>query len=338
MKSKLLLTPTGEMSREAWLTYRSNGIGASEVGTILGLDDYKSSLELFYYKIGDLPTLDTENIYQFMGKYQEDAIADLWQYWQDDEETMIKNYRDGKIIRRCQRVNAYVNNPDYPWLFVSLDRKINKTENKGEGTLELKTISGYVADKWDGGVAPTYVPQLNTQMLVCGFDYGEMAILQDGRRFFVLPFEKSHTIQQVIITETKKFWDRVLEARKLVNEKYICLGEFNYKRAEELTAEIDKLAPDPDGSQAYSDFLKKKYKRPLSAERQGTEEEQRFAGVAAITAQKIKKEEEIKRLAENYLKAAMGDRFQMLDFGPAGRVYWSMTQGGNRVFRNKIKI
>lgn len=337
MKSKLKLIPTSQMSRDEWLATRHQGIGASEVGTILGLDDYTSSLELFYYKIGELPRIKVETIYQFFGNYHEDGIAELWQYWDGSEETLIQNYNQRKIIRKCQRVNAFVFNPEYPWLYVSLDRKINKTETRGEGSLELKTISGFEADKWESGLPPKYVAQMNTQTLVGEFEFGEMAILQDGRRFFVLPFENSHTIQQVIVSTTEKFWGKVLEARKLVNEKMICLTEFNYKRAEELTAEIDKLAPDPDGSEVYTDFLSKKFKRPLSAERQGTQEEAVIVYRAAKLSQDLKLMEEEKRELENVIKQAMGDRFQMLDFGVNGRVYWSMN-GGRRVFRNKIKL
>lgn len=338
MKSKLLFIPTANMSREQWLTYRHDGLGASEVGTILGLDDYMSSLELFYYKIGEIARFDTETIYSFMGRYHEDTIADLWQYWEGDEETMIANYKAGKIVRRCMRVNAFVRNPEYPWLYVSLDRKINKTETRGEGSLELKTISGFEADKWESGLPPKYVVQLNTQTMVGEFEFGEMAILQDGRRFFVLPFENSKTIQETIVKKTFEFWCKVLDARKLVNAKYIALQDFNYKRADGLTAAIDLLAPEPDGSQVYADFLKKKYNRPLSAERQGTEAEFVEATVQKLATEQIKTISEGKIKAENCLKTAMGDRFQMLDFGSRGRVYWSMNGAGHRVFRNKIKL
>lgn len=344
MKSKLLFIPTANMSREDWLSYRHDGLGASEVGTILGLDDYMSSLELFYYKIGEIARFDTETIFSFMGRYHEETIADLWQYWDGDEETMIANYKAGKIVRRCQRVNAFVRNPEYPWLYVSLDRKINKnniissTIMKGEGSLELKTISGFEADKWESGLPPKYVVQLNTQTLICEFDFGEMALLQDGRRFFVLPFENSKTIQKKIIEKTKEFWDKVLIARKYVNEKFIAIQEFNYLKANWLTAQIDTLAPEPDGSQAYADFLKKKYNRPLSAERLGTEEEYVYAFKQKELIDDIKECEEKKTLWENELKKRMGDRFQMLDFGARGRVYWSMNGAGNRVFRNKIKL
>jgi len=40
------------MSREDWLKYRLNGIGASEVGAVMGLNKYEASITLFQKKIG----------------------------------------------------------------------------------------------------------------------------------------------------------------------------------------------------------------------------------------------------------------------------------------------
>lgn len=337
MKSKLKLIPTFGMGRQEWLSFRTKGIGASEVGTVLGLDDYKSSLELYYQKIGATPTFDTETMAKFMGLRHEDLIAELWQFWENDEETMIRNYQAGNIVRRCQRVNAYVSNPDYPWLFVSLDRKINKTAAREEGTLELKTISGYEADKWESNLPPKYITQVNCQMLVCEFEFGEMAILQDGRKLSVLPFEASRVIQEHIIKKTMDFWDRVIQGRKYVNEKYVCLQEFNQRRVDELDHEIDKLAPEPDGTLVYANYLKEKFGRPLEAERRGTASELLEAQNQRENAERMKEIQEKKLLAENRLKMAMGDKFQMLDFGAEGRVYWSKQSDGKRVFRNKIK-
>jgi putative phage-type endonuclease len=331
MKSKLQFIPTGQMSREDWLAYRHTGLGASEVGTVLGLDDYKSSLELYYYKIGEIPKFDTE-------REQEDLIAKLWQYWDGDEDTMIRNFRDGKVVRKCQRVTAYVRNPAYPWLFVSLDRKINKHDGKGEGTLELKTIGGYEADKWESGLPPKYITQVQTQMAVCEFDYGEMAILQDGRRFDVLPFERSENIINHVINRTRDFWERVEKGRRLVNEKYHPDLQFNQQRIDELNHEIDMLAPEPDGTLVYSDFLRQRYNRPDTAERKGTEEEWAAAVAQRDAADRITELTEIKTLNENFLKKQMGDDVQLLDFESRGRVYWSLTSSGARIFRNKIKV
>lgn len=337
MKSKLQFIPTTGMSRDEWIAYRHTGIGASEVGSILGLDDYTSSLELYYYKIGEVAKFDTESMASFMGREQEDLIARLWQYWENDEATMIRNFRENKIVRKCQRVSSYVRNPDYPWLYVSLDRKINKHQGRDEGTLELKTISGFEADKWEAGLPPKYVTQVQTQMAVCEFLYGEMAILQDGRRLHVLPFDRSDNIVQHVITRTKDFWDRVEKGRKLVNEKYHAMTQFNQRRVEELNHEIDMLAPEPDGTLVYSDYLKERFSRPSTAERKGTQAELDTAIAQRDAADQMKAIQEVKLTHESALKRAMGDTVQVIDFGQNGKVYWSVTSSGARIFRNKIK-
>lgn len=337
MSAKIVHISTLPMSREEWLAYRHTGIGASEVGAILGLDDYTSSLELFYYKIGDIARFDIESMASFMGRESEDLIAKLWQYWDGSEESMIDNYRTGKIVRKCRRVNAFVRNMDYPWLYVNLDREIVRYDERGPGTLELKTISGLESDKWEGGLPPRYITQVQTQMLVKEWTWGEMAKMRDGRRFDVLPFDRRDGIVNHIVEKTKVFWDKVVEARKLVTEKYDAVIKYNYRRIDELQAQIDALAPEPDGTLAYAEFLSEKFNKGSYAERRGSAEEEDWAISLRKAVDHMKEIEEEKLLYENRLKKAMGDH-QVLEFGPSGKVYWNKTAQGNRIFRNKIKI
>ena len=338
MKSNIIITPTSELTKDEWLAFRSRGVGASDCGVILGLSPYKSSLELYYQKIGAVPTFNIENMAMFLGTEQEDFVATIWSYWGGDEESLIKNYREGNQVRKCKKINGYIQNAAYPWLFVSLDREINKQGDKGNGTLEIKLINSYEADKWESGIPPGYIAQVQTQMLVAGYDFGEMAILEDNRKFYVYPFETSEIIQKAIIEKTYDFWCRVIQGRKFVNEKYLAMQQFNQRRVDELTHEIDQLAPEPDGTLVYADYLKQKFGRPLEAERKGTAEELTWAGMQRESADRMKEIQESKLLAENRLKMAMGDKFQMLDFGSQGRVYWSKQSDGKRVFRNKIKV
>lgn len=335
MKKDLIYIPTLNMSEADWLAYRSTGIGASEVGTLLGLDDYKSSLELFYEKIGDYYRPSIETISSFMGKRQEDFVADLWQYWDGSEQSVIDNYREGRIIRKCQRVNAYVRNPSYPWLFVSLDRKINKQPKIGEGTLEIKTIGGWESDKWESGLPPKYVTQVQTQILVCEFIHGEMAILEDGRRFNVIPFDFSENICTTIIVKTREFWESVVEARKYVNEKFEAARTFNQRKVDELQAKIDELAPEPDGSLAYANYLKERHSIAEFGMRRGTDQELEYARHHKQFSEEIKSMEEEKRRFENLIKSSMADH-QEIDFGSSGKVYWTNTKNGGRIFRNKV--
>jgi putative phage-type endonuclease len=346
------------MTDEDWLRYRKRGIGASEVGTILGLNPYKASIELFYEKLGEDLNLNVENLAQFMGKEQEDFVANLWQYWDPSDPqpgAMINNYREKRVIRRCQRVNAYVHNPKYPWLFVSLDRKINHSNRNetpksredrfsetgvsyiGEGALEIKTIAGWEADKWEAGIPPSHVVQVQTQLLVCEFEFGELATLTDGRQFDVLPFERRQDIMDTILTRTKDFWDRVEKARAAMTRKFEGQRTFNYRMAQEAEAELAELEPSPDGSDAFAAYLKKKYNLAEPGEVIGGEEQLNHAETHRKIQEQIKALEGQKQYHENILKNSIRSEADKLTFGDRGFVSWRVDSRGSRRFLNKVK-
>jgi putative phage-type endonuclease len=336
MNSNLEFISTTKMTPDQWLKYRKSGIGASEVGAILGLSPYKSSIELFYEKIGDDIGFKVENIFMFMGKEQEAFIANLWQYWDGSEESMIYNYRNGNIVRRCQRVRAYVRNPKYPWLFVSLDRKINRYADRGEGALEIKTIGGYEADKWEGGIPPSHVVQVQTQCKVCEFVYGELATLKDGRRFDVIPFDISQDLTETIIEQTHDFWKRIVRGREIINQRFNARRNYNQIAIEELTSELATLEPEPDGSDTYSQFLSARAEKTTAGEKAGTITQLQDAIKHQDTGIEIATLTETRRLFENKLKKSLGD-FTKLDFGKRGFVTWKPDVNGNRRFVNKVK-
>jgi putative phage-type endonuclease len=335
MKSNLQFISTQNMNYDAWLRYRKSGVGASEVGAILGLSPYSSSIELFYDKIGEQIKYNPENIFMFMGKEQEAFIAKLWQYWDGSEEGMMANYRAGTIVRRCQRVKAYVRNPRFPWLFVSLDRKINKYDGRGEGALEIKTIGGYEADKWEGGIPPSHVVQVQTQCAVLEFIFGELATLKDGRRFDVIPFDVNKEITEAIIDQTGDFWKRVTKARELLTAKYHAGTKFNYRLVDELTSQLAELEPSADNSTAYADFITSKFDRSSAGHRSGTLKELNDATRHKEIGGEITALEDKRRLFENKLKRSMGD-VERLTFGDAGFVSWKSDVNGARRFINKI--
>ena len=62
MRSDLIYTFTHDMSNQDWLAFRKQGFGASEIGAILGLSEYKSALEVFYDKIEPTINFQFENI------------------------------------------------------------------------------------------------------------------------------------------------------------------------------------------------------------------------------------------------------------------------------------
>lgn len=329
MRSDLIYTSKIDMPREKWLEFRHNGIGGSEVGTILGLNPYQSSLELFYKKIDLISDDVPENDAMFWGNVLEEVIADKWQYWETDSKQMIENHNKGEIKRRCRRVNSIVQNPDYPWLFSNLDRVINKTAGRGEGVLEIKTISGYVVDQWQSRIPPYQITQLMIYMVICDFEYGELAILKDGRFMDVIPFVKNQSLCEGIISRTKDFWDKVLEGRKISSELR------KKPNNSTLLSSLHSIEPEPDGSEAYALFLNKKYKGE-GGTRSGTLEEQDWAEKLKQNDEDIKLLETTSMKFENMLKSSMGE-VEEITFGKNGKVTWKVNKNGSRVFRNSIK-
>lgn len=336
MRSDLILTPTINMNEDDWLLFRDRGIGASDVSTILHLNPYKSALELYHEKIGNKERPILKSFRLLMGHEMEDLIAKYWEHWEGDIDSMMQNLKSGNKIRRMQKVNAYIQNPDYPHIFVSLDRKINKHNGKDEGALELKTISGWEANKWkQTGVPLGYFAQVLTQMLVCDFEYGELCYMRDFVELDVIHIERLEGWISGIIQETTDFWDRVEKGRILMTQRYEAELNFNMKLYQEIDAEIAHLEPTADDTDKLGEFLTDMF---------GEVKKGMIQGDIALYTQAVKHKklkERIKRLQkqavfiENQFKQKIRER-SGIDFGEKGAIFWNETANKLRPFRNRV--
>lgn len=315
-----------------WQEFEFPCIGASEISCLIGLNPYKSIIELFYEKVGIKETFDQDNIAMFWGRELEAAIAEKWQYWEGSPESLIENFAAGKIIRKCRRMNAYCQNKNFPWIFVSVDRIINKSDKFAEGVNECKTISGFAANMWENGIPPMYVAQLQAQIAVTELDYGEMTILKDGRYFDVYPFDKSEMIANKLITESKRFFENV----KAGIEQYL-LGLYSPDEQTRLDhyAKIDNLSPEPDGSTSYEKYLNKTYE-DKGFEITGGLYELGLAKDYVYFGGQIKSLETLQTERSNKIKAIMKDA-SCISFGQDGQCTW--REGAkSRTFRVNVKI
>lgn len=322
-----------EEDYDAWLNFRTSGIGASEVGTILGLNPYKSATELFYQKIGKLPQKIDENIAMFMGNRMEPLVADLWEYYDDEESQMIENFNTGKKTRMCGEIIGYLVNDKYPHLFLSPDRLIYNDSKKAlysvsskgvnlknvRGVLEIKTISSFASKQWEGGVPPSYVVQLMTYMIGLEKKYGEIVFLEDGRKLTVIPVEYNQSIADQIIEKTTEFWDRVTCALKDMDN-------------------CELYEPEPDGTPAYETFLDKRYTSSIDKIYvEGSESHYELAVRHKQLTEQLKDLEYEARECSNTLKNIIGEA-EGIDFKEMGKVTWKSTVKGNRLFKNSIKL
>ncbi|MBK0348939.1 YqaJ viral recombinase family protein [Aerococcaceae bacterium zg-ZJ1578] len=75
-----------------WLTIRSKGIGGSDVGTLLGLNPFKSKYQLWLEKTGQLEASDiSSNVAVQIGNELENLVARLFM-----QETGLQVQKDNK--------------------------------------------------------------------------------------------------------------------------------------------------------------------------------------------------------------------------------------------------
>jgi predicted phage-related endonuclease len=316
---------------DAWQSFDFPCVGSSEAASVIGLNPYQSVIELYFEKVGIKPTYREDNINMFWGKAHEDTIADMWQYWEGSPESLIENFNNGKIVRRCRKMNAYAINKTMPFLFTSVDRIINKTGSSKEGVNECKTIGGFYAKTWENGIPPMYVIQLQQQILVLELDFGEMTILQDGRDFQVYPFDKAPNIQTKILDGTLDFYKRVR-----AGIEYYILSKYTEHDDEEqqLLALVDNYSPEPDSSVSYRDYLNKTYD-DKGIEMKGGPEEMKLAQDYVFFNEMMKKMESCQLLRSNKLKAIMKDANTLGT--EEGNVTWKANSKGSRVFNCRVK-
>lgn len=260
-----------------WHAVRNNHIGASEIGIILGLSEYRpTKTELYHIKVGTHVRANILNAAIFHGKHQEEYVAWLWQYYSEPGDSYIHNHDSDTIVRKCQNVNGVIVNPKYPYLSCNLDRealklspmldpdnRLSNVNYPGNFPVECKTINGFAASKWESGVPQTYVAQVHQQMIITETDYSEIAILVDGRNFQVhrVPFDKR--LGHEIIDKGHDFWNLVKAGREYysIYTQALALGKDGEAMAEDALAKIYELEPEPDGSDAYKEYLSERFKK-----------------------------------------------------------------------------
>lgn len=311
---------------DEWIAFRSRGLGASEIGTLMGVNSWKSPAELYYQKIGLIPQKVEPNIPMFMGTILEKTVAEIFEYWDGDDQSMLNNYEAGTKVRNLYEPVGYVVNPEYPHLFFSPDRLQIKSTNlrirngrinldNVEAIVEIKTISGWSSKQWTGGVPPSYYLQLQTYLMGLGIDIGWLVALEDGRNLKVHQFDRDQEMIDMIANVTAEFWNRV-EAGRLALET----GE-----------DYEAYAPPPDGTEAYSEFLNEKYKNPEEVSIASTPEIDECIRQYKEKNEEIARLDEEKREASNYIKNYMGNN--MILASDEGKVTWRPNAKGSRVFR-----
>jgi putative phage-type endonuclease len=180
---------TLEMSHQEWLEDRKKGIGGSDVGTILGLNKWKSPYQLWLEKTGQVVLEESESEPAYWGNVLEEVVAKEFQE------------RTGKKVRRRNQVFEH---PLHPFLRANIDRDI-----VGENAiLECKTANQFLGKEWEGEEVPhSYLCQVQHYMNVLNKDYCYFAVLIGGQKFIWKRIERDQELIDAITERLVEFWE-----------------------------------------------------------------------------------------------------------------------------------
>lgn len=180
----LRLVGTKQLPREDWLAARKQGIGSSDAAAAVGLNPYKSQLELWLEKTGrdtSLSKLDPQD---------EESPA----YWGNILEPIVATHYTQRTGNRVRRVNAVLQHPDpqLPWMLANIDREVIGAN--AVQILECKTAGINGARLWKEGV-PEYVQlQVMHQLAVTGKQAADVAVLLGGQHLEIHRIERDESM------------------------------------------------------------------------------------------------------------------------------------------------
>ena len=198
-------------SREAWLEHRKKYIGGSDASAIIGLNPWKSNVDLWLEKTGQVTPEDiSQKPYVQYGIAAEPIIRSLFSL----------NYPQYKV--HYVENNSWTNSK-YPWAAVSHDGWLTEIATGRKGIWECKTteiVSSMSKEKWNKKVPDNYFAQIIHSLMVredCDFTiltalltwkFSDQEIYQQLKNYY---WERSWLEEDIayLANEEEIFWKSI---------------------------------------------------------------------------------------------------------------------------------
>lgn len=179
---------------EEWLEGRTHGIGGSEAGIVLGINPFKSRLELWNEKVTKTRHLDPDAEMRLkLGNILESMIADEY----------------SKMTGRKLEVKGQISHPKYDFILGNIDREIIGGNGRGPGILEIKT-KGAFTNWFDENIPIYYMAQMQHYLELYSYKWGAFAVLDLGTlKINHFDVERDEEFINRILKEEIAFWDLV---------------------------------------------------------------------------------------------------------------------------------
>ena len=196
-----------------WLSGRMNGIGGSDASAVVGLNPYKSNIDLFEEKIGRrVPEDISDKACVIYGKKAEEYIRELFRL----------DYPEYQVAHHEYRI---LQSKEYPFMQASLDGELIDHDGR-KGILEIKTtniLQSMQYEKWKDRIPDNYYIQVLHYLLVTDWQFvvlrAHLNTAWGGEKrtsvkhYFIERADVEDDLQ-MLLREEQKFWKYVESGRK----------------------------------------------------------------------------------------------------------------------------
>lgn len=222
-----ILAVTENMPYEDWLEWRKKGIGGSDASVVCGISRYKSPVELWLDKTGQLP-------------YQEAGEA---AYWGTQLEALVRAEFTKRTGIEVEHKGVLLQSEEYPFMLANLDGTCEHPEY-GTCIFEAKTASAYKAGEWDDTIPDEYQLQIQHYMAVTGYKAAYIAVLIGGNTFRWKLVERDKELISMLIELETNFWDHVQRNTPPAMDGSAASAKFLSERFPDSVPESQIILPD----------------------------------------------------------------------------------------------
>ena len=199
--------------RNEWLQARQGRIGGSDASAIVGMNPYRTNVELWQIKTGQIEAEDiSEKPYVKYGTLAEQHIRALFAL--DFPEYQVEYIENNMFL-----------NDKYPFAHASLDGWLTDQEGR-KGILEIKTtniLQSMQREKWNHRIPDNYYIQILHYLMVTEFEFAVLvAQLKSEFNGEIYKQVKHYKIERADVEEDikylesseREFWQQVQERKR----------------------------------------------------------------------------------------------------------------------------
>ena len=217
------------MNKQEWLQERKTYIGGSDLGSILGINTFRTALDVYFDKTAEGEIEETNSQAAYWGTVLEDVVATEY-----TKRTGFKIEKPAGLIRHKQ----------YPFIACNLDYWVINDQGSSH-ILECKTANQMKTTCWGeegtNQIPESYLYQVAYYAAITGVTRVDIAVLIGGQDFRIYRYDKDEVMESKLIRVAKKFWNNHVLAGVLPKPKNNQDAAKLYPKANGLEVRADDI-------------------------------------------------------------------------------------------------